>query len=107
MLIPYPIRGKEAQPNAYSACGGRARLALLERNNYSVDTVYDSEEALAYLESGNYDVLILDIMMPKLDGLAVLRLLREQSCSIPVLSAHTYTASAAYRRERLPQIPGP
>ena len=85
MLIPYPIRGKEAQPNAYSACGGRALLALLERNNYSVDTVYDSEEALAYLEAGNYNVLILDIMMPKLDGLAVLRRLREQGCSIPVL----------------------
>lgn len=51
----------------------RAIVALLERNNYSVDAVYDGEEALAYLESGNYDGLILDLMMPKLDGLSVLR----------------------------------
>ena len=63
----------------------RALLALLERNNYSVDAVYDGEEALAYLEAGNYDAVILDIMMPKLDGLAVLRRLREQGSSIPVL----------------------
>ena len=47
----------------------RAVAALLEKNNYSVDAVYDGEEALAFLDSGNYDALILDIMMPKLDGL--------------------------------------
>lgn len=43
--------------------------ALLEKNNFSVDAVYDGEEALAFLASGNYDALILDIMMPRLDGL--------------------------------------
>ena len=63
----------------------RAIVALLERNNYSVDAVYDGEEALAYLESGNYDGLILDLMMPKLDGLSVLRRLRAQGNPIPVL----------------------
>lgn len=63
----------------------RAVTALLEKNNYSVDPVYDSEEALAYLDAGNYDALILDIMMPKLDGLEVLRRLRQAGNSIPVL----------------------
>lgn len=63
----------------------RAVTALLEKNNYSVDPVYDGEEALAYLEAGNYDALILDIMMPKLDGLEVLRRLRQADNPIPVL----------------------
>ena len=38
----------------------RAAIALLEKNNYSADAVYDGQEALEYLESGNYDALILD-----------------------------------------------
>lgn len=59
----------------------RAVTALLERSKYSVDAVYDGEEALAYLETGNY----LDIMMPKVDGLTVLRRLRESGNLIPVL----------------------
>lgn len=63
----------------------RAVVALLEKNHYSADAVYDGEEALAYLEAGNYDALILDIMMPKLDGLEVLRRLRERGNPIPVL----------------------
>lgn len=63
----------------------RALVALLERSNYSADAVYDGEEALAYLEAGNYDALILDIMMPKVDGLTVLRRLREKGNPIPVL----------------------
>ena len=63
----------------------RAVVALLERNNYAADAVYDGEEALAYLASGNYDALILDIMMPKPDGLNVLRKLRAAGNPIPVL----------------------
>lgn len=63
----------------------RAVTALLEKNNYSVDPVYDGEEVLAYLDAGNYDALILDIMMPKLDGLEVLRRLRQAGNTIPVL----------------------
>lgn len=63
----------------------RAVSALLERNNYSVDAVYDGEAALDFLDGGNYDGVILDIMMPKLDGLEVLRQLREKGNTIPVL----------------------
>ena len=62
----------------------RAVIALLEKNNYSADAVYDGREALEYLEVGNYDALILD-MMPKMDRLTVLRTLREQGNPIPVL----------------------
>ena len=43
----------------------KALTAILERNNYSVDAVYDGEEALEYLDADNYDGVILDIMMPK------------------------------------------
>ena len=60
-------------------------IDLLEKNNYSADAVYDGQEALEYLEAGNYDALILDLMMPKMDGLTVLRTLREQGNPIPVL----------------------
>ena len=63
----------------------RAVAALLERNHYAVDAVYDGREALDYLAGGNYDALILDIMMPKMDGMEVLRCLRQEGNSIPVL----------------------
>ena len=63
----------------------RAVVALLERNNYAVDAVFDGVEALEYLAAGNYDALILDIMMPRLDGLSVLRRIRAGGNSIPVL----------------------
>ena len=60
-------------------------VTILEKNNYSADAVYDGVEALEYLESGNYDGLILDIMMPRMDGLTVLKKLREKGNTIPVL----------------------
>lgn len=63
----------------------RAVIALLEKNNYSADAVYDGAEALEYLAAENYDAVILDIMMPKMDGLTVLRKLRERGRHIPVL----------------------
>lgn len=63
----------------------KAIVAILERNNYSVDAVYDGLEALEYLESGTYDGLILDVMMPKMGGITVLEKLREKGSNIPVL----------------------
>lgn len=63
----------------------KALKAILEKNNYSVDAVYDGEDALAYLESGIYDGAVLDIMMPKRDGISVLRTIREKGSAIPVL----------------------
>lgn len=62
-----------------------ALVAILKHNNYSVDAVYNGEDALAYLEADNYDGAILDIMMPKMDGLTVLRTIREQGNDVPVL----------------------
>ena len=63
----------------------RALTVLLRKNNYEVDAVYDGEEAMAYLGSGNYDGAILDIMMPKRDGIDVLCQLRRQGNRLPVL----------------------
>jgi len=63
----------------------RAITAILKKNNYEVDAVYDGEEALAYLECGTYDGAILDIMMPKKDGLTVLKEIRRQGNNTPVL----------------------
>ena len=63
----------------------RALVTILEHNNYSVDAVYDGAEALDYLAADNYDGLILDIMMPRVDGLTVLRTLRANRNTIPVL----------------------
>lgn len=63
----------------------RALVVLLEKNNYSVDAVYDGEEFLNYLEGGNYDAAILDVMMPKRDGISALIEMRKRDCNIPVL----------------------
>lgn len=59
--------------------------ALFEHHNYSVDTVSNGTDACAYALEGNYDGMILDIMMPGMDGLEVLRNLRAKGCKIPVL----------------------
>ena len=63
----------------------RALVHILEKNNFSVDAVYNGADALAYLESGSYDAAILDVMMPKMDGITVLRKIRSQGNSIPVM----------------------
>lgn len=63
----------------------RAVQTILEKNHYSVDTVFDGADALAYLQSNNYDGVILDIMMPKMDGITVLKTIREQGIKVPVL----------------------
>lgn len=62
-----------------------AIATILKYNNYAVDCAYDGEEALAFLENDIYDILILDLMMPKLDGISVLKIIRKNNNSIPVL----------------------
>lgn len=62
-----------------------ALVTILQRSGFSVDAVYNGQDALDYLEADNYDGVILDIMMPKVDGLSVLRNLREKKNPIPVL----------------------
>ena len=63
----------------------RALVKIFERNNYSADAVYNGVDALSYLETGNYDCLVLDVMMPRLDGIEVLRRIRKAKNPIPVL----------------------
>ena len=58
---------------------------ILEYHNYSVDAVYDGEEALEFARLEHYDGIILDVMMPKLNGLQVLQKLRAEGCKTPVL----------------------
>ena len=63
----------------------KALTAILERNNYSVDAVYDGQSALEYLETDNYDGVILDIMMPEKNGYEVLSIIRNKKIDIPIL----------------------
>ena len=63
----------------------RAVKAILEKNNFLVDVVYDGREALDYLLTEDYDGAVMDIMMPKLDGITVLRRLRAEGKGTPVL----------------------
>lgn len=57
----------------------------LRKNHYTVDACFDGEEALSYLALAEYDAVILDIMMPKVSGLEVLKQLRGQGKRVPVL----------------------
>ncbi len=62
-----------------------ALVTILTHSGYSVDAVYNGRDALDYLENGSYDGAVLDIMMPKMDGLTVLRRIREEGMTLPVL----------------------
>ncbi|MFV0527977.1 MAG: response regulator transcription factor [Lachnospiraceae bacterium] len=57
----------------------------LTSDGYSVDACFDGEEAMDFLECADYDAIILDIMMPRMDGFEVLRLLRLSGKTTPVL----------------------
>lgn len=63
----------------------KALTAILEHNGYTVDVVYDGVEALEYLEMGEYDGVILDIMMPRMDGMTALQKIREKGNQVPIL----------------------
>ena len=57
----------------------KALKQILEENRYMVDAVYNGEDGLNYGLSGIYDVIILDIMLPRLDGISVAKSLRQSS----------------------------
>ncbi|MDY4146072.1 MAG: response regulator transcription factor [Bacilli bacterium] len=60
-------------------------VKFLQKNNYLVDAVYDGKEALQYLDYEKYDGVILDVMMPKMDGITVVRNMRKKGDNTPVL----------------------
>jgi DNA-binding response OmpR family regulator len=57
----------------------------LEEEYYAVDCAFDGEEALYMVEANEYDLMILDIMLPKIDGLEVLKEVRDKTLPLPVL----------------------
>lgn len=63
----------------------KALTTLLKRNSYLVDSASDGEEALMYIKDYQYDVIILDIMLPKIDGLEVLRRTRRDNIQTPII----------------------
>lgn len=62
-----------------------ALVAILRHNNYSVDAVYNGKDAIEYIEGGIYDGVVLDLMLPQIDGLSVLRHVRAKGIDTPVL----------------------
>lgn len=63
----------------------KALTVILEKNNYSVDTVHDGEAAYRYFKTSEYDVAVLDIMMPKMDGITLLKKIRAEGNHVPVI----------------------
>ena len=63
----------------------KALVSILKHENYSVDAVYNGADAIDYAESGVYDCIILDVMMPKADGITVLKTLRAAGNKVPVI----------------------
>ena len=63
----------------------KALATVLKRSNYIVDSVYDGEEAVDYLKEYKYDCVILDIMLPKKNGLEVLKWARESKIETPII----------------------
>ena len=63
----------------------RVLVKIFEKNYYSVDTVYNGQEALDYIATGNYDIVLMDVMMPVMDGITALKKIRADDNQIPVL----------------------
>lgn len=62
-----------------------ALKAILENNNYQCDVVHNGSDGLAYVESGIYDVMVLDVMLPKMNGFEVVSEMRRKKLTTPVL----------------------
>ncbi len=63
----------------------KALTTLLKRNSFVVDSAFDGEEALSCIQQYQYDAIVLDIMMPKVDGLEVLRRVRKDGVQTPII----------------------
>ena len=63
----------------------KALTTVLKRNSYIVDSAFDGEEALLYIDQYHYDVIILDIMLPKINGLDVLKRVRINKIDTPII----------------------
>ena len=63
----------------------QALVEIFQKNRYGIDAVYTGPEGLQYAQSGIYDVVILDIMLPGMDGISILRALREEKNQVPIL----------------------
>lgn len=63
----------------------KAIVKILKLNGYMAEAVYNGLDALNYIKSGEYDMAILDVMMPKMDGITVTAETRKKSLQIPIL----------------------
>lgn len=63
----------------------QALCELLSKQKYTVDAVYDGQSGLDYAKSGIYDLIILDVMLPKMNGFDILRNLRQEKIAVPIL----------------------
>ncbi len=63
----------------------RVLVKIFEKNNYSVDAVFNGADALEYIKAGSYDAAVLDVMMPEMDGITVLKKAREAGIRLPIL----------------------
>ena len=63
----------------------KALSTVLKRNSFVVDSAFDGEEALLFLDQYKYDVIILDIMLPKVNGLEVLKTARSKKINTPII----------------------
>ena len=63
----------------------QALVEIFKKKRISIDAVLDGKEGLKYAESGIYDVLVLDIMLPGVDGISILKTLRENHNNVPVI----------------------
>lgn len=60
-------------------------VAVFEKEHYLIDTAYDGQTGYEYAVSGIYDIVILDLMLPKMNGYEVLKRLRQEDCQVPIL----------------------
>ena len=63
----------------------KALSTILKRNSFVVDSAFDGEEALIFIEQYTYDIIVLDVMMPKLNGFEVLKIMRDKGIETPVI----------------------